>query len=781
MIRNFLNVIRHFKAAFILNLLGLAVAFTAFMMIMMQVNHDMTFDTCYDDAQSIFRLDVKMDGNGQAIVSRPLARLFIGSSPEIEAGCIAEARSGTNFWHIETSDGRTGYSERYWDVSSEILKVFAFRMIEGDLNSLDAPGSAVIPESMARRMFGNSPATGQILHATAEGDIDRTVTGVYRDFPENASLQNIVYTSKNPKENYDNWGNWNYYCFVRLSDPASAGRIIEDFKENNRTIFGEDFSWEEDGFDLVLDPLPDLHFKSAGDFDGLPKANRSTVYALISIAFIILLIAGINFTNFSTALTPMRIKGINTRKVLGSTDSEIRTGLVDEIVTVSVTAYALSLLILYLAGMTPPVSLLDCSMALAEHPGIIAAGACASIVLGILSSLWPAFYMTSVPPAMVLKGSFGLSPAGKRMRNALVGIQFTASFALIIAASFMYLQNRFMLKTPLGFEKDQVIVTEINDKILNSRDAFTEDLKKIAGVENVAFSQFTIAEGDYYMTWGRDYKGENISFTCIPVSHTFLDVMGIEVTEGRNFRNEDETGADGCYIFNETAREQYSMQAGETINGDEIIGFIPDINFASLRQGMSPMAFYMYGNRHWGGMFRTAYIRVAAGTDMKAVRPEIEKTLDRFDPEYPFSVRFYDSILEGTYQKEQRTGSLITLFSLVAIFISIVGVFSLVVFDCQYRRKETAVRKVLGATGTEVTGMFCRTYFILLCVCFAIGAPVAWAAVERWAEGFAYRSPLHWWVFPAAFAAVTAVTILTVVWQSWKTANENPVNNLRSE
>ena len=781
MLRNLWHVVRHFKAAFILNLLGLAVAFTAFMMIMMQVRYDLDFDRCYDDADCIVRVDAVAGGNAQAIITRPLARMLAESSPKVEAACITQASTYTNFWQIESGGVRQGYNLEYWDVSPEITEVFGFDMAEGGTDALQTPGSAIIPESLAARIFGGESAIGHILPATSEYDIDRTITGVYRDFPKNASMKNVVYTSMNPQENYDNWGNWNYYCFVRLSDPASAGRIIEDFKENNRTIFGEDFSWEEDGFDLVLDPLPDLHFKSAGHFDGLPKANRSTVYALISIAFIILLIAGINFTNFSTALTPMRIKGINTRKVLGSTDSEIRTGLVGEIVTVSVTAYALSLLILYLAGMTPLASLLDCSMALAEHPGIIAAGACASVVLGILSSLWPAFYMTSVPPAMALKGSFGLSPTGKRMRNVLVGIQFTASFALIIAASFMYLQNRFMLKTPLGFEKDQVIVTEINDKILNSRDAFTEDLKKIAGVENVAFSQFTIAEGDYYMTWGRDYKGENISFTCIPVSHTFLDVMGIEVTEGRNFRNEDETGADGCYIFNETAREQYSMQAGETINGDEIIGFIPDINFASLRQGMSPMAFYMYGNWHWGGMFRTAYIRVAAGTDMKAVRPEIEKTLDRFDPEYPFSVRFYDSILEGTYQKEQRTGSLITLFSLVAIFISIVGVFSLVVFDCQYRRKETAVRKVLGATGTEVTGMFCRTYFILLCICFAIGAPVAWAAVERWTEGFAYRSPLHWWVFPAAFAAVAAVTILTVVWQSWKTANENPVNNLRSE
>ena len=776
MFRNLLHVIRNFKAAFILNLLGLAVAFTAFMMIMMQVRHELTFDRCYDGADRIVRLDIRVDGNGQAIVTRPLARMFAQSSPEIEASCLMQAVSGTQFLQIERNGVWQGYSLDCWDVSPGITEVFGFDMLEGDRNALETPHSTIISESMARRLFGNESAVGKLIGR----DNQMTITGVYRDFPRSATLRNILYTSMDPKENYDNWNNWNYYCFLKLSDQADSENIIEDFYRNNPDLFGDGI-WGEDGVKLLLDPLPELHFKSAGAFDGTPKASRGTVNALIAVGFIILLIAGINFTNFSTALAPMRIKGINTRKVLGSSNLAIRCGIVGEIILISAIAYLLSVLMLRLAGMSPLSSLLDCDMSLRFNTGIILACAAAAVILGILSALYPAFYMTSLPPALVLKGSFGLSASGRRLRTVLVGVQFTASFALVIAASFIWLQNRHMLKTPLGFDKDQLIVTDINKNIRNSGDAFKEDIRKIAGVENVSFSSFTLAAGDFYMTWGREFRGEQISFACLPVDHDFLNTMGIPVTEGRNFRAEDEMKENDTYIFNETARRQYGMHAGESLGEGEIAGFIPDINFASMRQSITPMAFYMFGKEHWGNPFQAAYIRVSAGSDLRAVRKAVEDCLKSFDPEYPFNVRFYDSILENTYQKEQRTGSLIALFSFVAIFISIVGVFSLVVFDCEYRRKETAVRKVLGSTEAEVMGMFCRSYMVMLAVCFVIGAPLAWMAVDRWLESFAYRTPLHWWVFPAAFAAVAAVTLLTVIWQSWRTANENPVKNLRAE
>ena len=777
MLRNFFSVIRHFKTAFLLNLLGMAVAFTAFMMIMMQVKFDTGFDTCYEDAESIFRLDT-YDGDGfQAPAPRPLARMFIASSPDIDSGCITSVSHDMKTWYVGDGDRRTGFYEKSLEVSPGMPEVFRFRMTEGDLHSLEAPGSAVIPESMARRMFGDAPATGNMLMTTTEGNTGRTITGVYRDFPRNASVQNVIYLSMDPEENFDNWQNWNYYCYVRLRDPSVAGDITREFTERYEDMLFGEKKHNPDNLPLELHSLTGLHFRSDIYFDKLPKTSRNTVYLLVSIAVIILLISGINFTNFSTALTPMRIHGINTRKILGSTDASIRGGIVSEGIVASVAAFAISLLLLYAVKGSPAAGLLDSGIDLRGNAGIIAASACIAVLFGVLSGLYPAFYVTSISPAIALKGNFGLSPSGKRIRTILVGVQFTASFILIITASFIYLQNRFMLKAPLGFDKDCIISTDINGNIRKNLDAFSGEIRKIAGVEDIAFTQLNIGVADFYPTWIRSYKDERISFSCIPVSYNFLDVMGIEMSGGRDFREDDLQAEDARYIFNETARKQYGMEAGDRMDNGEITGFISDINFTSMRKSVTPMAFLLYPEKN----LSWAVIKVSSGTDLREARQEIEECLDRFDPEFPFEVVFYDTMLEYTYQKERRTGSLITLFSLVAIFITITGVFSLVVFDCQYRRKETAVRKVLGATAGEITRLFCRSYAILLCICFLVGAPTACIITARWLEGFAYRISMQWWVFVAAFAAVSAVTLLTVIWQSGRTANENPVNNLRNE
>ncbi len=286
------------------------------------------------------------------------------------------------------------------------------------------------------------------------------------------------------------------------------------------------------------------------------------------------------------------------------------------------------------------------------------------------------------------------------------------------------------------------------------------------------------------MGWGRKYNGKDIEFQCLPVSSSFLGVMGIEISEGRDFRPEDDHKETGAYIFNEKAKAMYDIKLGDQIDGSEIIGFIPDVKFASFRQEVSPMAFYLWGKYQWGdegNYYNTGYVKFKAGSDLRAGMQHVRESLKMFDPEFPFVVRFYDEVLQSTYEKELKISSLITLFSLVAIFISIVGVFGLVVFESEYRRKEIAVRKVLGSTTGQILRMFNISYFWILSVCFILGAPVAWYCVYKWLENFAYRTPMYWWVLPLAFAIVGAITALTVTYQNWHVANENPVNNIKSE
>jgi len=787
-LRNFFSVLRRFKAASVLNVLGLSIAFVAFMLIMMQVNYDYTFDCSHRNADAIFRVDIVHGSKGsQAIICRPFARAFTESSPHIKGGCLLNAWVGSPFFYVEQNGQRTGYRENAWEVTPGLLDVIHFDMLEGTAQALDEPGSVILPESMAKKIFGNETAVGKQLIAPNVEMNAQIIKGVYKDFPRNSALQNVIYVAMNPKENYDNWENWNYFFFVRLDDPANKENVLDNFKSNfnAKEVFGNEFEWGgEESFDLRLTSLPDVHFLNNVDFDSMPKASRQTLLVLFSIAFVIIIIAGINFTNFSTALTPMRIKSINTQKVLGSSDRMLRGSLLVEAVGVSTFAYLLSLLFLYVIPKTPVASLVDADISFGAQPMIIAGTAVIAVIVGVLAGLYPSYYVTSFPPALVLKGSFGLSLAGRRMRSVLVGIQFVASFILIIGSLFMYLQNRYMQNAPLGYDKEEMIIVHLNNKINKDRDAFTNQLKSFSGVEDVTYSQFLLSSQDQYMGWGRDYNGKNINFQCLPVSSSFLKVMGIEVKEGRDFRPEDDQKETGCYIFNEKAKAQLELKLNEQIDGDEIIGFIPDIKFASFRQEVTPMAFYLWGKYQWGqegNYYNAAYVKFKAGSDLRAGMEHVRESLKKFDSEYPFVIRFYDEVLQHTYEKELKIGSLITLFSLVAIFISIVGVFGLVVFESEYKRKEIAVRKVLGSTTGEVLYMFNVSYFWILLICFVLGAPVAWYGVHRWLENFAYRTPMYWWVLPLAFLAIGMITFLTVTYQNWHVANENPVKNIKSE
>lgn len=786
-LRNFVSVLRRFKMATLLNVLGLSIAFTAFMVILMQVNYDYRFDSCQPEANTIFRMDFQYSEGMGSVISRPFARAFTESSPHVKAGMIMTSWNSKQFYCVEHNGERQNYQDPVTSVTSGVTRVFHFDMVEGDETALDQPNTAIIPESIARRLFGNTPARGKQLMNVETGNTVYTISGVFKDFPRNSSMQNVIYGQISPKENYNAYGNQNYHFFFRLDDPAHAEDVKENFKKNfDATLqFGKEFNWENGGVDLRLTPLPELHFLTNSSYDSMPKASRQTMHVLFAIAFIILLIAGINFTNFSTALTPMRIKSINTQKVLGSPDSVLRMSLMAEAVIVSLVAYLISLGLLYIAGKTFIATLVDADMAFSVQSEIIVATGIIAVIVGVLAGAYPAYYITSFPPALVLKGSFGLSPKGRVLRSTLVSIQFVASFILIIGAMFMYLQNRYMNNTPLGYDKDELIVVGLNNKINKNLDLLKNELKTFSGIEDMACAEQVLSSNDYYMGWGREYKDRDISFQCIPVTPDFLRTMGIEVTDGRDFRAEDDLKDNGCYIFNEKARQQYELGLEEKINGDEIIGFIPDVKFASFRQEVSPMAFYVWGKYRWGAednkYYGACYVRVKAGSDLREAMQHVKASLAKIDAVYPFKVSFYDEILQRTYEKELKITNLITLFSVIAIFISIVGVFGLVVFESEYRRREVAVRKVLGSSTSEILIMFNRGYLTILTVCFVLAAPVGFYGVYRWLENFAYRTPIYWWVFLVSFVIVSVITFITVTFQNWQVANSNPVDSMKSE
>ena len=780
-IRNLLGVVRRFKMATLLNVMGLSIAFAAFIILMIQLQYDWGFDRFQKNAERIYRVGLYTpDWGNQVVVSPPFAEAFVQSSPHIETGALLSSWGS----QLALKRGNDTNETSFWcpvnAITPEYASVFDFQMLEGKIESLDNPGYVLIAQSQAEKFFGDEPAVGKQLTADK---LSFVVGGVYKDFPQNSVIQNAVYRRIGEKENQDNWNANGYQLYVLLDDPGKKDQIIADFKNH---FNHEYYDWKTK--DVRLTQLTDIYYEADARFDSQKdKGNKTMVFVLFTIAVLIVVIAGINFTNFSNALVPMRIRSINTQKVLGGSDNTLRCAMLVEAVAICLFSFILSLFIVKGMANTWLADMISGELSLkANIPLLIGAGVLAALT-GLLAGAYPAWHITSFSPALVLKGSFGLSPSGKRMRSLLVSFQYVISFALIIAALFIYLQNHYMLASSLGFDKEHVAIVELNGQLIKNIEAVENRLEQEVSVQEVSFAEDLLSASDEYTDFGRGYRENNVQFKVFVVSPDFLRLMNIPVISGRDFLQEDSKSVGGVYLFNEAARLQYDLVAGEYITGNEwyeappalIAGFIDDIKYASFRTEVAPMAFYV--SPAAGYRPRYAYIKIKAGADIRDAVASIRKALTSIDKNFPAEIRFYDTILNNLYKRELSIGWLISLFSLIAVFISVVGVLGLVIFESEYRKKEIGLRKVHGATTSQILLMFNKVYVRILIVCFVLAIPVAYYGVNRWMVYFAYKIPMYWWVYAVAFVVVSVITFLTVTFQNWKTANENPVESIKTE
>lgn len=783
-IRNFISVLRRFKLATGLNVAGLAVAFAAFIVILIQVNYERNFDRCHPTSERIFRVDLAEPGTFSTILPRAFIEAVIQSSPHIEAGSLINPYISPIYFSVMENGEKIGYRERIETCHPSLVKIFDFPILEGNPNCLSEPDKMLIPESLARKMFGNQSAVGKSIHAEesiwSKSRTDFTVGAVYSDFPGNTQVQNVIYTAMDPDFALTNFGASNYYCFLLLDNELSAQDVVDNF---NRT-----FDFKKIGRpveQMKLTPLTDIYYLNESQDGRIFRSGNSEVTKLLfCIALLIIIVAGINFTNFSTALTPLRIKSINTQKVLGGTEALLRRALLAESVIISMVAWLLSLLIVWILALNTALPFVEASLGLLQNLPLVLMTGLIAIATGLVAGLYPSWYITSFPPALVLKGSFGLSPSGRKLRTALIGIQFVVSILLIICAFFVRVQNNYMRSYSLGFDKDQIAIVELSGDIYDKHhETYANRLKEFTGIEDVAFTMEKVASKDGYNTNSGEYNGNNFQYFLILSSANFLQVMGIPVVDGRDFSHADEQSEeDAAIIFNGTAQKAMDMKAGDAFSfigrNGRLVGFTGDVKFTSLRQGESNIAFVVTKIDY---SMPVSYIRLKAGTDIHAAVEHIRKTLSDIEPSYPFDVEFYDTIFDQLYHKEENLHSLITVFSILAIIISLVGVFGLVIFETQYRRKEIGIRKVHGATVGEILYMFNKSYLKIVVICFIIAAPIAWYGVKIWLESFAYKIPIYWWIFLMAFLIVTTITMATVTFQNWRAANVNPVKSLKSE
>ena len=568
--------------------------------------------------------------------------------------------------------------------------------------------------------------------------------------------------------------------YVTLDDPLNKEEVLDHF---NKTF---DFAKSQMGsaqeIALRLTPLKEVYYTHDTTFDFNPKGHRETNYVLLGIAFLILFIAGINFTNLTTSLIPLRLKTINTHRVLGCSIYKLQAISLIESIVICLISYILALFIVNDLSYTPIANWVDADIRLSQYKGLILLTALIAILTGCLAGLYPAIRSTSYAPALVLKGSFGLSPKGKKVRVALIGFQYTVSIALIIVTLFMGLQNHFMTSSEqLGFNKDQVAIVNLTPEIYaKHKPQYIQKLKDYPGIEDVAFSVYELSKEDDMidLEYAR-HEDKDVFFKVFYASENFLSVMDIQVEEGRDFTREDLNKAQSDYIINPAAERDFHLHPGDRFNDRTVLGVSKDFRFNSCRIASSPFVFAL--NNDIPNPKLVSYIRFNSKTNLQEAVAHVRETLKEIDPTFPFEISFYNTILNNLYQKEQTLGKLISLFGIMAILISIVGVFGLVLFETQYRRKEIGIRKINGATTGQILLMFNKTYIRIVSVCFIISIPIAWMVTQQWLENFAYKTPLHLWVFIVAFLIILSVTIGTVTFRNWQAANENPVNSVKSE
>lgn len=568
---------------------------------------------------------------------------------------------------------------------------------------------------------------------------------------------------------------------MRLESPSAAPEIEKLIWQ----IFVKNFPTLKQDSNISqfirLTPLTDAHFSTVGNKSA---SSRTTIYLLICVSFLIVIIATINFMNFSLPETPMRIKSINTQKVLGATTRSLRLTLITEAMLISFTAFILALIWIAILKDFGLQELVNAQLTITEHPMLLLATFGLSLLMGLMAGLYPSYYVTSFPPALVLKGSFGLSPQGRILRTALVCIQFFVAYMLIIGVGIMYLQSRYIRTSDYGYDKDAIIVGNMTKETQSQTDAVVGELSQIPGVKGVAFSEFVLSSADNYMHWGRSKGDKYIQFDAFPVDCRYLDVMGIRIVEGRRPKPGDED----VYIFNEFTRKKYPWLKVDQPAPDDnlVIGFCENIKYSSFRNddANQTMAFLIPGKKfaQWGWEWRNfVNVRISAGVDKIEVIQSLQKTMEKFTPGHDFNFRFMDEVLDANYRNELRFTKQILLFSLIAIAISLTGVFGLTMFESEYRRKEIGIRKIMGSSTTQILYMFNRRYILILTGCFIVAAPFGWWIGQHWLQGFAEKTPVSPWIFILSFLLVTLITMLTITVQSWKNACENPANSIKTE
>ena len=786
-------------------------AFAALYIILVQVHYDLTYNRAIPDSERVYLMTLPSFGAGetkqQSFLARPFAEYFLEENIYVEAYGVAQL-DDVNKVNVIVGEGTAAktHSVTFAQMTSGVLKTFGIQAVMGSFEDIGEGGYVAISETAAERL---GVAVDSVLQLESWGKTNYFVVhAIYKDLPVASDLKNIEVIRCNQLEEQDlnSTSNWSYNYYVKLrstDDKALCEEVIskkyaelmaQELKRYRGMQHSDPSFYKQldkletfiDDIHCILMPIRDLYYDDTLEWSvGQETGNKTSTMTLMIVAALIVIITLINFVNFFFAQVPMRIRSVNTRKILGSSRAALVGRFLAESAVLVAIALVLAVVVVLLFRSSEWAHFISCDLALSKNMVVAVLTVGIALVMTLMAGLYPAMYATSFPPALAIKGSFGMSQKGKSLRYALIGLQFVISIAFIICAMFFKQQHKYMMSYDMGYNKECLLTTHIPVRNMENREAFSNELLNNPNIKDVAWSQGPITMNDG-MTWGRWHNDQQMMIRVLPVSWNFLQVMGIEVVEGRNFLPSDEKG-EGAIILNEYAQKKYNLNLEDKIswgmNPHEATGFCRDIHYKPLQYESEALAFYIYGDVNiW--VTDHCYIRTVENADIRSVFETIHNATDKVLPHFgseKVKINFFDEELGENYQKEQQLTTTISLFTMLAIIISLMGVLGLVIFETQYRRKEIGIRRVNGATVREILVMFNRKFMIIVGICFLIAAPISYFITDYYYSTFAYRAPIAVWVFVVALLAVLVITTLVVTLASLRTATSNPVEALRTE
>jgi putative ABC transport system permease protein len=799
MIKNYVkvsirNLLKHKGYAFI-NILGLAVGIAASVLIYLYIAHEMSYDTFHEKAGRTYRIMADWSNQGDSRIHQLgtpyiLAQTIRDKYPQVEA--ITQISGPLGDVILRYRD--TAFKETdVFCAEPSFFDVFSFPLIEGDpKTSLEAPNMMVMTRSQAQKYFGDEDPLGKTMEVQALGEKQFfQVTGVMADIPENSHFRFDMLISMKTVYPEPNMGwTWNNYTtYITLQKGVTQGLMEEKLVEIDRLYF--DGGREHIPWMWTLEPITWIHLHSDLVTGNQPNGSMAYVRLFIIVAVLVLLIAGINFVNLATARSARRAKEVGLRKTVGSQRRQLIQQFLSESVLMSLVALAFAVILIQaalpfyrnLTGKTLGLSYFGNPFVI---PGLLGL----ALTVGILAGLYPAFFLSSFKLTDVLKGS----PLANRargalfLRNGLVVFQFTMSILLIIGASVIFRQLKFIKNQRLGFDKEHVVVVHNADTLAGQLDAYMERLRQKSDVLGVTAVRSVPGWGT--PNWGIGVEGiersrpMNMNFmTC---DEDFAGVLNIKMLEGR-FMSRDFPSDVDAVVINKKAADYFGIPnpVGKKVRiwwarkDFTIIGIIDNFHFESLHNDVISMGYMLPEAIE---STRRPFLLVKVSSQVTSdVLSDLRKTWRSMASGLPFEFSFLDEKIDNLYQNDNRAGSIVTLFSCLAIFVSCLGLFGLAAFVAEQRTKEIGVRRVLGAPLSNIMWLLTGQFIKWVIVANLIAWPVGYWVMNRWLEGFVFRASISVWIFLASGMAALAIAALTVSSQVIRAAMANPAQSLKYE